>query len=439
MEAVLPASAGVRRVLHVAWPVMVSMLSLTIMNVVSTLFLGRLGTAPLAAAGLAVPAAHLAFSVGLGLARAVQIEVAQRTGARDDAAIQRMFWQALWLAAIVGLPTALLSGAGPPVLQLLGAPAEVLPHADAFFFYRVIGAPFLVLSTALSGWFSGRGDTRTPMVSALLANLLNVLFDIVLIFGLGPIPALGAGGAGLAGSLSTALGALWLLWQARGLVGASLGPDRALLGRLVHLGGPNALNNVLGIGGFLLFASVLARVGEAELAAHVIVIRIISVSFLPGFAIGEAASVLVGQAIGARRPDEALAAWRSAMLVGVAFMVGCGVIFVVMPEPLIAIFGPDPAVRDVARRLLLVAVAFQLTDAVTLVTRGALAGAGQTRLLMILETVTTWLIQIPAGWGLALLWGAVGAWLGLVVESLFGAILLLWWVRRGLEAETAGQ
>ena len=176
---------------------------------------------------------------------------------------------------------------------------------------------------------------------------------------------------------------------------------------------------------------MLARVGEADLAAHVLVIRVVLVSFLPGLAIAEASGVLVGQAIGAGRIDEARDAWRAGLGLAVAVMATGGVAFLLFPTALLAVFDAEPAVVAIGRELLVVAAAFQVFDAIATVALMALNGAGDTRFTMVTNVAAAWLVKVPVGTALALGLGlgATGAWLGLTAEIVVLSVLWTWRVR----------
>ena len=162
-----------------------------------------------------------------------------------------------------------------------------------------------------------------------------------------------------------------------------------------------------------------------------IVLRIVSVSFLPGHAIGEASGVFVGQAVGAGRPELARPAWRSSVVVAIAIMTLMGFLFVLVPRPLLAVFDAAPEVVEIAIGLMAVAAAFQLADALAMVGIGSLTGAGDTRFVMVMSVAGGWLVQLPVAWlfvfGLDL--GAVGAWLGLLFEIGVLAAIATWRVR----------
>lgn len=426
-------TAGPRQVIDIAWPVMVSMLSYTAMSLVDTLYVGRLGTEALAAVGLAIPVVLLLVFFGQGVLRAVKVTVAQATGAEDHETARATAWQAIWAA--VALSAVVLAGLPllPVAMAWMGAGLAVTDLAVAYGAVRLLGTPGRYGYQALSGWFQGRGDTRTPMVAMVLANVINIVLDPILIFGWGPVPALGVGGAALATCIGECAGTAWLFWRLQPIVrGVSRRPARALLARIWDLGLPLGVQGVTDVLAFTVFAAILARVGEDHMAAHVIVVRIIMVSFLPGHALSEAAGVLVGQAVGANRPELAREALRWCLIIGVSFMLAMGGVFWLTPGPLIDAFGVSADVRLIALDLMVLAAFFQVFDAVAMVGYGALSGAGDTRFVMRMSLFVSWGIKVPLVWLLAgpLDLGAVGAWGGMTGEILVLS-LLVWGRTRG--------
>jgi len=430
----LPDRIGAREVIDLAWPLVVSMLSFTLMSVADAAFVGRLGTEPLAGIGLAITVLFLVRSFGIGLVQGIRVLTAQRTGAEDEVAALRLGWQALWLSAVLGILTLALVPMGAPLFGWMGATGEVRRLAVEYYVTRLLFAPVDFASFGLTVWFQGRGDTRTPMAANVGANVLNIALDALLIFGLGPLPALGIGGAAWATNIARAVGGLYLLRKALpGLAAVSARPSGGLLRRVWALGSPIGVTDLFDVGAFALFTAILTRVGEVELAAHVVVIRIISVSFLPGYAIGNAAGVLVGQAVGANRPALAGQAIRSGLAMAVSLMAAFGVVFVVAPGLLLGLFGAEPAVAETGRKLLLIAATFQLFDAVAMVLCNALNGAGDTRFVMRATLAASWLVKLPVAWLLALPagLGAAGAWVGFVAELGLISLVFAWRVRSG--------
>jgi len=419
-----------REVVSLAWPITVSMLSFTAMGVADTLFVSRLGTEPLAAVGMAVSTTFLILAFGMGLMGGVKVAVAQSTGADKHGVAKVLGWQGLWIAACVGGLLALLAPMGPTIFNLMGGEGDVKRMANLYFVIRVLGAPLTFGVLALKGWFDGTGDTKTPMKANLLANGLNIVLDPLFIFGWGPIPALGVGGAAAATVIAITVALIFVATRARRHLGGGVSrrPDRELLAEIWRLGSPMGVRQLLGVGAWVVLISVLARVGAIDLAAHVMVIRIVSVSFLPGYAISEAASVLVGQSVGAGNASGARQAMRHSMVLGTAIMAFFGVIFVVAPEPIIALFGAEADVAELGVTLMMIAAGFQIFDAVAMVGQGALNGAGDTRFTMVTSVLAAWFIQLPVTYVLAvpLGYGAVGAWFGLMVEIAALAAISLW-------------
>lgn len=401
--------------LALAWPILVSMGSYSVMGLVDSLFVSQLGTSALAAVGLGTSALHLVTALWVGLLGGVRILVAQHVGAEDLPAARRVGWQGLWLALGAGL---LVLGTVPfagALLALVGAGPDLVVLGRDYVAVRLLSGPFVFLTFALQGWFQGRGDTRTPMRAVLAGNLLNIVLDPVLIHGLGGLPALGITGAGLATALAWVVQAVWLGWRAT--LGLPVRPDRSELRALFRVGLPVGVNHLLDVLAFAVFAVLLASAGEAHVAAHVVVVRVLMTSVLPGHALGEATGVLVGQSLGAGRLSRARRAWWSGVRLATAFMVGVGALFVAVPALLLAPFGVDPEVLDLGTSALTLLGFVQVFDAVVMISLGALNGAGDTRFTLVSGLTTTWLVKVPVA---ALLVGAglgiVGAYLGVAAE-----------------------
>ncbi|HCP46586.1 MAG TPA: hypothetical protein DIU15_11110 [Deltaproteobacteria bacterium] len=421
-----PQSIRAADVLSLGWPILVSMLSYTLMGLVDTLFVGRLGSAQLAAIGIAIPVVFLAQAFGIGLLQGVRVHIAQSAGAQDELRARRFAWQGLWIALLLGLVLAALATADARLFERLGATESVAGFAATYFGIRILGAPFALCMHAFRAFFEGRGDTRTTMVANVGANGLNILLDPLLIFGLGPFPALGIGGAALATVLSFVAADIFLVVRAYPkLREARATPSLTLLRDVTRTGAPLGVRGALDVGAWVLFVGLLARFSDTHLAAHVLVVRIVSVSFLPGFALSEAVSVLAGQSLGAGRPEGAREAWRAGLRLAIGFMGGAALLFVAAPQVFVAPFGVSEDVAGLARDLLLIGALFQLVDAAAMVSQGALTGAGDTRFVMVTSVLCSWFVNLPLAWFLALhlRLGAPGAWLGLTLEIGLLAVL----------------
>lgn len=425
----LPARIGACTVLKLAWPVLISRLSLTAMATADIFFVAPLGTTSLAAVGLGVVASFTGIAFAQGALGAVRVATAHRVGAGDPEGADRVAVQGLLAAIVLGLMVAPLGQLAPQLFQLMGADPEVAVLAARFTGIRLLAAPWDFATLAMTGWHQGRGDTRTPMIATLIANGLNIALDPLFIYGPGPFPELGMAGAALATDLASLAGALWLASRSLPLLLRFGRPARAMLHELSRLGAPMGTQFFLEVGAHAVFMAVLARVGAEQMAAHVIAARVISVSFLPGYALGEAAGVLVGQSLGAGRQHSAREAHRAALTLGIGVMAAWGVVFLFWPSPLVGIFSPAAEVAPVAMNLLKIAALFQVLDAVAMIGLLALQGAGDARFTMATALSAAWLVKLPVGIALALRFGAAGAWFGFLAEITVVAALVIWRIR----------
>ena len=422
-----------REVVRVAWPLVVSMLSYTAMGLVDTLMVARLGTVEVAAVGLATAVYFTIGCLGLGLLGAVKILVAQAQGARDERRGRAAAWQGCLLAVAVGIVALLLVPLAEPVLRLLAGAGRVSALATTYLRIRLFGVLPHVLSVATFGWFEGRGHTRTSMWVRMAANAVNVGLDLILIFGLGPVPAMGVAGAAIATIVALWLQAgvaVWMLWLATPRERIGLDQIRPLL----RIGGPMGVQWSLEVVSWTVFAGLVARFGDAHLAAHTIVVRIVSVSFLPGHAMKDAASILVGQAVGAGNPALARRAAGVTLALCLALMSALGVILAGLGPLILVPFRPAPDVALLAARVLMIAAIIQVFDAVALTRTGALAGVGDTRFVMRVSLLVAWCVLVPLAWLLCrtLGFGVTGAWSAVAVQiALISVLMTRRWARWG--------
>ncbi len=421
-----------REVWALAWPVVVSMLSYNAMLVADALFVGQLGTTAVAALGLAGTGAFVVRAFGNGLLGGVRVSAAQALGAGDPMRARRFAWQGVWLAAALGLFAWSVLPFGAAWLGLLGAQGPLLAPALGWWQPVVAAAPLGFLGLGLGGWLQSQGDSRSPMRAEIAGNAVNIALDAVLVHGLGPVPAFGVAGAGWATAAGITVAAAMQVWAARAqLRSVSAWPEPVLLRQVWRLGAPMGVQWLLDVGSYAVFAAILAGAGEAHLAGHVLVVRVVCVSFLPGYGVSQAVGVLVGQAVGARRPDRADAAWRAGTALAVGIMSAWGVVFLAFPEALLSAFDAQPEVLVIGVQLLAIGAAFQVLDAVATVAGGALTGAGDTRFLLWVSVLGAWGVKLPLGWWLARAhgMGAAGAWLGITAELLLLTLILVWRAR----------
>jgi len=409
------------------------MFAQTLMGLFDIWIVADLGTTTVAAMALAMPWSFMPLLMIEGILRGSQVLASQRLGANERASAEKLLWPSIHLALALGIPIALLGWLHVPLAPTLLESQELATLAGWHIAIRLTGTPFRGALVGLMGWRRGMGDTLSPMLAQWSGNLLYVFLGAALVFGWGPFPEMGMIGTAVASVVSWIVSLLAML--------AVLAPElrrnawtgnRREIFAITGIGFPLGMQHLFDVAGFAVFSLVLVSAGEAELAAHVIAARIISVSFLPGYAIGEAAGVLVGHATGAGDPLRARQGWIAATRIALVIMGFWAVWFAWIPDRLVAPFHPAGDVALIAHDLLWIAAAFQLLDAVATVALGALVGAGNTRFTLVLNLIVGWGVKIPLGVFLAsyLEMGAQGVWTGFTLEIGLLALLAVWKVRQ---------
>jgi len=453
----IPTPGGYRELLRIAYPLIVSTASFTLMQFADRIFLARFSPEAIQAA---LPAGILAFtliSFFHALAGYASAFVSQYHGAGDAAGCVRATAQALWLSLASAPFIWLLVPVGRWAMAQAGHAPAVLAEEIVYFRILMWGGFAVCLVGALSGFFNGRGDTRTTMVATVAGNLVNLALDYAMIFGRWGFPRLGIAGAAWATVIGTLVTAAILAARFRaGLSGWERrrpglpGLDRALFVRLLRFGTPAALHLLLDIGSFAVFVLLTGRLSGLPLAASNIAISVNNVAFQPLLGLNLAASILVGQYQGRRDSATAERAGWTALKTGWIYMAAIGLTYALLPDLYLRLFsGGDggldrEALGRVARPLMLMMAAWGMFDTVNIVLIGALRGAGDTRFSMFYSVAMAWLFWIPGevalvlwlrgraatlpewmGEGIALLWG----WMTVFVIVLcFG---FLWRFRSG--------
>jgi MATE family multidrug resistance protein len=417
-----------RELFRLAWPIAVSSLSYTAMTLTDTLLIGHLGAAPLAGIGLGGIAAITLLCFSFGLLRGAKTLVAQAVGAGRREEIGPYLGAALVVGASVGLLTVLVGQVVALLLPLLAATPAVGLHAATYLQIRILGAPLVLTFTALREVRYAQSDMRSSMVASIVANVANILLAWVFIYKL----RAGVAGAAWATILASTLECGGLAWVQHRKGWHLRGTSLRHIRNLVRVGIPTALQFALEIGSFATLSAMLAALGEVDMAAHQIAVQVIHVSFLPALAVGEAASVLAGQAVGANRDSLVPTVAHKAFLLGGAYTLLCTLALVSCADWIVAPFTSATDLRHTAMLLLQVAALFQVADAANIVARCTLRATGDVRFPATVGVVTSWAFTPPLAWlfGYRMGLGATGAWLGLTAEIVVAAMILWWRLER---------
>ncbi|MEM6558959.1 MAG: MATE family efflux transporter [Myxococcota bacterium] len=415
--------------LRLSWPITVSVLSYAVMTFVDTLFVGRLGSSALAGVGLAGTACFATLGFALGMLRATKVVVSQEYGAGRERTIGDHINTSIALSTVLAIGIVLTSWVLAPWLGVLNETPEAAHAAESYFRIRMLSAPALLAYGTLREARFGLGDSRYPMLASVSGNLVNVGLDYVFIveWGWGVEGAAIATNAGHVVEAALLLGVHLGSRHARGAVRVSL------MAPLIGLGFPLGLQFVLEIGAFTMLAAMISRISDLEMAAHQIALQVTHLGFLPAYAVGEAASVLIGQAVGAERDSLVRPVAHVALKVVTLYTAVAGIAMAVGGSSIAALFTEDPSLIARVALLMVIAGAFQIADGANILARSVLRGTGDVRWPAAVSVSIAWGCTPPLMWllGYQLGWGAAGGWTGLLIELLVGASVLWWRVEHG--------
>jgi multidrug resistance protein, MATE family len=402
-----PPAGGSRELLTLALPLVVSQGFMTVQVFVDTILLAWHDPREMAASFPAVMWFWLVFGLLQVTAGYVSTFVAQYTGAGRPERVGPAVWQGIHFAILAGLLFLLMVPAAKYLIAV-GGHTPALQVLEVVYLKCLCFAalPMLVMA-AVNGFFSGRGQTWTVLGIEAAGTALNVALALVLIFGRAGFPELGIAGAGwatVAGSWTSAMVGLGLLMlpryreQFQTLRGWR--PERELFGRLMKYGGPAGAQVFLDVLVFNVFVQLVGRLGEAATGATTLTVRLNMVAFLPMMGMGQAVSILVGQRLGADRPDLAERSAYTGLRWVFGYMCCVAAVYLLIPGVLVSAFEGDhdpenfAAVAKIVPTLMACVAVYSLADAVNVTFSFALRGAGDTRYVSLLTFALAWPIMV---------------------------------------------
>ncbi len=418
-----------------AIPVVLSSFLQRSVGLVDIFLVGGLGASAIAAVGVAQIMVFVVMSVSWGINVGATVLVSQLWGAdrKDEAGTAA--YQALLVALVAAVVIMVLGHLyGWKVAGLLGANVEV---QQILYDYSKIIFTFIVFTiflNVLSGIMHGTGDTRTPLYATLIVNILHVVVAYPLIYGKWGLPALGVKGAAIAIAVSECLGVAFLFTRSleRRYIVLSRSLDIRLTAMTIRLGWPILVDRFLQNAGSMVFAKVILLYGTTVYAAHQVGLAVEAISFMPGYGIAVAAATMVGQNLGAGRPDEARISAFEANRLAVILMASMAMLFFFFPYVLLRVFTADPEVIGYGILYMKIVAFAQVPLAISMVLSGTLRGAGDTGFIMFATIAGMWLVRIPITAVLATLFHAPirAIWSVMIVDWLVRMGLLLWRYRQ---------
>lgn len=433
---------SVRRLVPQAWPVLVGQLAVMMFSTVDTLMMGRVGPQDLAALAVG-SAAYVTIFVGLmGVILAVGPIAGRQFGADDRQGAGRSFLQAQWLALLLCVPGCLALWFPDPFVALAQLDATQADKVRAYTRPEAFALPAALLFTAFRGFSTAVSRPKAVMAMQLTGLAAKVPLNAVLVFGWGPIPAMGVAGCGWATAIAMAaqaVAAQWVLrrdsfyrpfqiphlWQTR--------PDWPQLRDLVKLGVPMGGSILVEVTGFTFMAFFIARLGATPVAGHQIAVNLVAMMFMIALALATAAGTLVAQHLGAGEKREARTVGRHAMGLAALVAAAVGAVVALAREPIVALYTDNPAAAAAALPLLVWVWFFHLGDALQTVAAYVLRAYQVATLPMIIYVVALWGLGIGGGYLLAFGpqgSGAVGFWQAATAGLIAAALLLSLLLRR---------
>ena len=429
-----------RAVFLLAVPMVLELVLESTFAVVDIFFVAKLGASAVATVGLTESYLFLLYSVAMGLAMAVTAVIARRVGEgkQEEAAVTAV--QAIIVALLVSiLPAVVGIVYAQDLLRLMGADAWSIEHGYRYTQWMLGGNAVIMLLFVINAIFRGAGDAAIAMRVLWVANGLNILLDPLLIFGWGPVPAMGVEGAAIATNIGRGVGVLMQLWilfrggQHIRVLGSQLAWRGAVLWNIVRtsLGGVGQM--LVAMTSWIFLMRILSSIGSEAVAGATIAIRVMIFTMMPAWGMSNAAATLVGQNLGAQQPERAEASVWQIGWYNMAYLLLIAVLFFAFPRQIVGIFSADANVIAIGAEWLRILSYSLFVYGWWMVSVQAFNGAGDTKTPTWINVVFFWLIQIPLAWVLALHLGLqeTGVFWAVFVSETSVGLFTLWLFSRG--------
>ncbi len=397
-----------RAIILLAVPMVLEMVMESVFAVVDVFWVAHLGPNAVATVGLTESMLTLVYTAAMGLSIGVTAMVARRIGEKNPAGAAEAAVQGIALgviaAAFIAVAGVLLA---PKLLGIMGASPDVIAMGHNYTRVMLGGNIVILLIFLINAIFRGAGDAAIAMRVLWLANWINIILGPLLIFGVGPFPRLGVTGAAIGTTIGRGTGVLYQLyrlWRRDGRVVIhrdEIALKPAVMKTLLRLSGTGTFQVFIGMASWIGLTRINASFGAEGLAGYTIAIRIIIFALLPSWGLANAAATMVGQALGAGKPERGeQAVWRAAFY-NVIFLGTAGLLFITLANPIAHVFTSDPAVASVATDCLRIISYGYLFYAYGMVLTNSFNGAGDTWTPTWLNLFCFWLWEIPLAWLLA--------------------------------------
>uniref|UniRef100_A0A7V4NDH4 Multidrug-efflux transporter n=1 Tax=Fervidobacterium pennivorans TaxID=93466 RepID=A0A7V4NDH4_FERPE len=414
-------------IFHLAWPLIISNSLQTIYNIVDSYFLGKLGPIQFSASTVTWPVIFTFISLAMGFSHAGIAIVSQYAGKKDTLGVRKSSGQLYLVTLITGLLSTILglSFTKPIIYSIVGSKnPQVIPYAISYYVVDMIGLPLVFILNTTTSVMRAIGDSQFGMRMILYMNVINMIFDPLLIFGIGPFPRLGVVGAAWAsniGRLVAAIISINHVFSERAVVRIErkdFKPDWRMISLILKLGLPSAIGMSVTSAGFAVIMKYVAMFGPAVISAYGIGNRVINLVSMISFGLAGAVSTMVGQFIGARRFEDAERTVRTAFFWNVIIIGFLSVLTFAYAKQVTKFFINDPEVIKMGD-IFFKYISFSMPIFTSyMIYNNALVGAGKTVLTMIGDILRLWGIRIPIIAVLATTMGFKGIFVGMIISNL---------------------
>lgn len=429
-----------RAIVLLSVPMILEMMMESLFGIVNVFYVARLGAEAIATVGLTESLLTIIFGIAIGLSMATTATIARRTGEKDPAGAAVAAVQSIIIGVIISLPVALVGIAfAPALLRLMGAEASVIELGSGYTSIIFGGNVCIMLLFLINAIFRGAGDAAVAMRALWLANIVNFILDPCFIFGLGPFPELGVTGSAIATTIGRGTGVVYQLWillsgRSRVSVGREhLRLDVPVMLKLLRISLGGMFQFLVATASWLGLTRIIAVYGSAALAGYTLSLRILIFAMLPSWGMSNAAATLVGQNLGAGKPERAERSVMFAGLSNVVFLAIVALIFVVFTERIIGIFTTDASVVAYGVSSLRIISYGFIFYGYGMVMVQAFNGAGDTFTPTLINLGCYWLFQIPLAYTLAshFNFGASGVFMAIPIAETLLTVLAIVFFRRG--------
>ncbi|HEY94408.1 MAG TPA: MATE family efflux transporter [Dehalococcoidia bacterium] len=396
-----------KNLVSLSWPIIVSSSFNILGPVIDMVWVGKLGAASIAGVGIASMTVMAITSARMGLAMGTRAIVARFIGAGDRAGANHVAQQAFVISGTYVVVIALLGiFFAEPIMKLFGVEADVVSEGAAYMRIMFIGSVAMSFRMLAEGIMQASGDTVIPMRITIMFRVFHAIISPFLVFGIWIFPRMGVSGAATANVVSQGLGAVisyWILFTGRSRLSLSLrnfSLDLGIIWRIVKIGIPGAIMAAERAFGDMVLMWFMSPFGTLAVAGHSLIQRIEAVLRMPCMGLGNGSGVMVGQNLGAGKPDRAEKSGWFAVGIAQGYAMLIALIILLWAENIISVFNSDPAVMDIAGTFLRIAAAGYLFMGLYFVLQNAINGSGDTLPPMLITLLNFWLVQVPLAFAL---------------------------------------